>query len=57
MLDTILKTFALAIFIAFIAFLPIFVPQTDLIVVCVIVAGMAAYDFLIYPRLRRGSGS
>jgi hypothetical protein len=37
--------------------LPIFVPQIDLIVVCVIVAAMAMFDFLIYPNIRRGSRS
>jgi len=51
--DTVLKIFALATFIAFIAFLPVFVPLPDLIVVVVIVAGMAAFDLLIYPAMRR----
>lgn len=57
MTDTVLKVLALAFFVAFIAFLPIFVPQIDLIVVCVIVAAMAMFDFLIYPSLRRGPRS
>jgi TRAP-type uncharacterized transport system fused permease subunit len=51
--DTILKVLALATFIVFIAVLPVFVPKLDLIAVCVIVAAMAIYDFLIYPALRR----
>ena len=52
MLDTVLKIFALATFIVSIAFIPIFVPDLDLIVVCAIVAAMATYDFLIYPTRR-----
>ena len=41
MIDTVLKLLALTGFIAFIAFLPIFVPLPDLIVVTAIVAAMA----------------
>lgn len=57
MVDNVLKVLALATFIAFIAFLPIWVPLPDLIVVSAIVVAMAAYDFLIYPVLRRRRGS
>lgn len=53
MIDVALKVLALATFIVFLAFLPIFVPLPDLIVVVVIVVAMAAYDFLVYPALRR----
>lgn len=53
MLDTIVKISALATFVVFIAFVPIFVPEPDLIIVCAIVVAMAIYDFLIYPVLRR----
>lgn len=52
MLDTVLKVFALAIFLVCIAFIPIFVPDLDLIIVCAIVGAMATYDFLIYPMRR-----
>lgn len=53
MLDAILKVIALCTFVAFIAFLPVFVPLPDLITVVVVVALMAVYDLLIYPVLRR----
>ena len=53
MIDTVLKIFALACFIGFVAVLPIFVPLLDLIAVVVIVVAMATFDFLIYPALRR----
>lgn len=52
MLDNILKISALATFIVCIAFIPFFVPDLDLIVVCAFVAAMATYDFLIYPMRR-----
>lgn len=52
MLDIVLKIFALATFFVCIAFIPIFVPDLDLIIVCGIVGAMAAYDFLIYPMRR-----
>lgn len=53
MIDTVLKALALVSFVVFIAFLPIFVPLPDLILVVVIVAGMATFDLLIYPAIRR----
>jgi len=56
MVNTVIKILALATFIVFVAFLPIFVPDVDLIVVCSIVIAMAAFDFLIYPALRRRRG-
>jgi len=52
-IDTVLKALALVSFVVFIAFLPIFVPLPDLILVVVIVAGMATFDLLIYPAIRR----
>ena len=52
MLDTVLKLVALASFAAFVAFLPIYVPDLDLTAVMVIVVGMAAYDFFLRPMLR-----
>jgi hypothetical protein len=53
MLDTVLKVIALASFILFLSFLPIYVPDLDLIAVIVIVIAMATYDFLIRPALMR----
>jgi hypothetical protein len=52
-LNNIIKVAALAAFIVCISFLPVFVPLPDLIVVVVIVAVMATFDFLVYPVLRR----
>jgi hypothetical protein len=53
MVDIVLRVFALASFIAFLAFLPIYVPDPALIAVIVIVVAMATYDFLIRPALMR----
>ena len=53
MIDTILKLVALAVFLGYVAIVPVFVPDADLILVCVIVGIMAIYDFMIYPALRR----
>lgn len=53
MLDIVLKVMALAAFVVFLAFLPVFVPLPDLIVVAVIVVAMVTFDFLVYPVLRR----
>jgi hypothetical protein len=55
MLDNVLKIVALAMFIAYIAVLAIWVPDPDLVVVLVVVAALAIYDFLIYSR-RSGNG-
>jgi multisubunit Na+/H+ antiporter MnhB subunit len=53
MVDIVLKVLALASFIVFLAFLPIYVPDLALIAVIVIVVAMATYDFLIRPALMR----
>lgn len=53
MLDIILRIAALAAFVASLAVLVIFVPEPDLVIVLVLVAAMAIYDFLIRP-LRAG---
>jgi hypothetical protein len=53
MVDTVVKVIALAGFIAFVAFLPIYVPDPDLMAVVVIVVGMATHDFFIRPFMRR----
>jgi hypothetical protein len=53
MLDTVLKVLALASFVVFLLFLPIYVPDLDLIAVIAIVIAMATYDFLIRPALLR----
>jgi hypothetical protein len=53
MLDTVLKLAALAVFLGYVAIVPIFVPEADLALVCLIVGIMAIYDFVIYPALRR----
>jgi hypothetical protein len=58
MLDIVIKVLALACFIAYVAVLAIWVPDPDLVVVLVIVAAMAIYDFLIRPyRMRNSDGS
>jgi hypothetical protein len=58
MLDVILRIAALAAFVASLAVLVIFVPEPDLVVVLLLVAAMAIYDFLLRPilsnRRRRG---
>jgi hypothetical protein len=53
MLDTVIKVFALATMIVFLAFLPIYVPDLALIAVILVVIGMVTYDFLIRPALLR----
>jgi hypothetical protein len=53
MIDTVLKAVALATFVAFVAFLPAYVPGLDLLAVIAIVVAMAAYDFFIRPMLSR----
>jgi len=49
MLDNVLKVFALATFIVFVAILAVRVPSPSLVAVLVIVVAMAVYDFLIRP--------
>ena len=57
MLDTFLKIMALAGFIVWLAVIPRWVPVPDLIAVVVLVAGMAVFDFFIWPRWKRnGNG-
>jgi hypothetical protein len=43
--DTIMAIVALVTMIAFVAVVPIFVPDIDLIIVVALVSGMAIYDF------------
>jgi hypothetical protein len=53
MLDNVLKVFALATFIVFVAILAVRVPSPSLVAVLLIVVAMAVYDFLVRPyRLR-----
>jgi hypothetical protein len=56
MLDNALRVIALATFIAYIAVLAIWVPDPDLVIVLMVVAAMATYDFLIRPYRMRGGG-
>ena len=56
-MDVVLKVLALAAFIGFIAILGIYVPAWNLVVVLVIVALMAIYDFLIRPWRMRNNDS
>ncbi len=57
MIDTIVRILALALFVASMAIIAIKVPEPDLVTVIVLVAAMAAYDFLIRPwRMRNGQG-
>jgi hypothetical protein len=44
-LDMILATFALVLFAAYLLILVWFVPHLDLIIVCVVVTLLAAFDF------------
>jgi len=53
MLDVVLRVLALASFIIFLLFLPVYVPDLDLIAVIAIVIAMATYDFLVRPALLR----
>jgi hypothetical protein len=53
-MDRILGVLALAGFLAFLGVLIGFVPEPDLIVVCIVVASLAAWDFWKMIR-RRGS--
>ncbi len=55
MSDRILAFVALLTLIAFLAVVPIFVPDPDLIVVTVFVVALAVWDFL--PTLKPGSKS
>ena len=58
MLDNVLKVFALATFIVFVAILAVRVPSPSLVTVLVVVIAMAVYDFLIRPyRLGNGKRS
>ena len=49
MLDNVLKVFALATFIVFVAILAVSVPSPSLVAVLIVVIAMAIYDFLIRP--------
>jgi hypothetical protein len=52
-MDSIIAILALALFIASLGVLIVFVPAIDLIIVCVGVAAMAAWDFLTTIRRLR----
>jgi membrane protein implicated in regulation of membrane protease activity len=54
-MDKVVGTLALAAFVAFLAVVVGFVPVEDLIIVFVLVACMAGYDF--WRTLRRRSGN
>lgn len=49
MVETFLKVIAFLLCVASIAVVAIKVPSPDLIAVTVLVAGMVAYDFFVYP--------
>jgi len=45
MADKILAPFALLLFLVFIGFIAVYVPEVDLVIVLCIVAALAIYDF------------
>jgi hypothetical protein len=53
MADIILKTLAFLLCTASIAVVAIKVPSPDLIAITILVVGMVAYDFFVYPNRTR----
>lgn len=56
MLNMVLKLAALTGFVASLAVIAVYVPHLDLVVVLVVVAAMAIFDFLVRPMLGRNGG-